>query len=52
VPQTAYDKLFAFRENRIKPGLDDNHLLFERRLVEAYRNFGEESYLDQRVKEC
>jgi uncharacterized protein YyaL (SSP411 family) len=53
--QTVYDKLFAFRENRIKPGLDDKIIcswngLMLNGLVEAYRSFGEESYLELALK--
>jgi hypothetical protein len=53
--QAVYDKLFVFRENRIKPGLDDKIIcswngLMLNGLVEAYRSFGEESYLELALK--
>lgn len=48
--QLAYDKLFTIRDNRIKPGLDNKIIcswngLMLNGLVEAYRNFGVDSYL-------
>ncbi len=53
--QPAHYKLFKIREKRIKPGLDDKIIcswngLMLNGLVEAYRNFGEESYLTLALK--
>src|SRR5690606_11676075 len=48
-------KLHAYREKRIRPGLDNKQLtswnaLFVKGLVDAYRVFGKQQYLDLAIK--